>query len=121
MTLTPEDQERFRKLAELEESPAGESTGGTDPHRGADSAAFGQQLLLDALGSENAVRKAVGGRPNLGHETAGNGPSPTIRVRVTNDQKKNIGILKTRMKMKRDSDVVRVALDEYVSRHLQDN
>jgi hypothetical protein len=121
MTLTPEDQERYRKLAELEESPTGESTGGSDTRRGADAAAFGQQLLLGALGSEKAVTKAVGGRPNLGRKTAGQGASPAIRVRISSDQKAKLVTLKTQMKIERDSDLVRVALDEFMARHLQDS
>ena len=119
MTLTTEDQERYRKLAELEEQPTGEVTGGADTHHGTDSAAFGHQLLLEALGSEAAVKRAVGGRPNVGHQFAGRGESPSIRVRVTQIRKDEISTLKTRMHFKHDSDIVRAALDEYVSKHLK--
>lgn len=39
----------------------------SDTHRGEEASAIARQLLLDALGSEDAVTKAIGGRPSLGH------------------------------------------------------
>lgn len=118
MTLTKKDQDRYRELAKLEEQPDGESTPG-ESHRGAAAAAIGQQLLLDALGSQEAVTRAVGGRPTLGQKAAGGGASPTIRVRVTPHQREAIGTLRRQLDLKTDSDLVRVALDEYVSKHLE--
>ncbi|TFD22251.1 hypothetical protein [Cryobacterium sp. TMS1-13-1] len=118
MTLTKKDQERYRRLAELEEHPNGTSTTG-ESHHGDEAAAIGRHLLLEALGSEAAVAKAIGGRPSLGHNTAGHGSSPTIRVRVTASQREDITTLKHRMHVKTDSELVRVALDEYMTKHLQ--
>lgn len=117
MTLTKKDQERYSRLAAIEEHSDGESTSG-ESLRGADAAAAGHQLLLAALGSEAAVKKAVGGRPNLGKKAAGSGESPTIRVRVTSAQREHIAVLRRQMKLKNNSDLVRLAVDEYVSRHL---
>ncbi|MFY9637152.1 MAG: hypothetical protein WAL27_20770 [Cellulosimicrobium cellulans] len=118
MTLTKKDQERYSRLAELEERPDGEGTPG-ESLRGAEAAAAGHQLLLAALGSEAAVKKAVGGRPGLGKKVAGSGESPTIRVRVTTAQRNHIATLRRQMKLKYDSDLVRLAVDEYVSKHLK--
>ena len=80
MTLSKKDQERYATLAALEEQPTGTSTPGESAH-GADAAAIGQQMLLDALGSTQAVARAVGGRPRVGGTAAGAGSSPTIRTR----------------------------------------
>lgn len=117
MTLTEKDQERYDRLAALEEQPTGESTPGESVH-GADAAAIGQQMLLDALGSADAVTKAVGGRPRLGGADAGTGASPTLRTRVTAHRKAEVDQLRDQLGMKSDSDVVRAALDEFVERHL---
>lgn len=117
MTLTPQDQERLAALAALEETPTGTPTGSGETLRGGDAAAFGRQLLLDALGSEEAVSVAVGGRPRL--DPTAPGAAPTIRVRVTQAQKNSISLLRQQMHQKKDSDIVRLALDEYVSRHLK--
>lgn len=62
MTLSKKEQERYASLAAIEERPEGDPTGGESAH-GADAAATGQQVLLDALGSSDAVRKALGVRP----------------------------------------------------------
>ena len=118
MTLSKKDQERYAALAALEEQPAGASTPGESAH-GADAAAIGQQLLLDALGSTQAVTRAVGGRPRVGGAAAGAGSSPTIRTRVSETRKREVDQLRTQLGMKSDSDVVRAALDEYVERHLK--
>lgn len=121
MTLSSEDQERYAKMSALEEQAEGAGTGsGGESHHGADAAAIGQQLLLDALGSAEAVDRAVrGGRPNLGGRSAG-GASPTLRVRVTEDRQHELEILRTRLHRQHTSDIVREALDEYVARHMQD-
>jgi len=116
MTMTKKEQARYSALAEQEETPAGVSAPGVSAH-GADAAAIGRQMLLEALGSADAVTKATGGRPRIGRAD-GLGESPTIRVRVSVDQKRDIHALRTRMKMKNDSDLVRAALDEYMSTHL---
>ena len=118
MTLAKKDQDRYRKLSEIEEQLGGESSPG-ESRRGAAAAAIGQQLLLDALGSQEAVTKAVGGRPTLGQRASGGGASPTIRVRVTPHQREAIGTLRRQLDLKTDSDLVRVALDEYMSKHLE--
>ena len=118
MTLTQQDQEKYLKLAELEEQSEGVSQPGESYH-GSEAAAIGHSLLLEALGSEEAVREALGGRPSLGRTTAGAGPSPTIRVRVTEAQREAISALKNQMRMKHDSELVRAALEEYTSRHLK--
>jgi hypothetical protein len=118
MTLTKKEQERYHQLAAIEEQPTGESIPG-ESHKGAAAAAIGHQLLLEALGSEEAVTKAIGGRPSLGSKTAGSGESPTIRVRVTEKQRRGVTTLKQQMNLGTDSELVRVALDEYLSKHLQ--
>ena len=118
MTLSKKDQERYAALAALEEQPTSASTPGESAH-GADAAAIGQQMLLDALGSTQAVARAVGGRPRVGGTAAGAGSSPTIRTRVTPTRKREVDQLRAQLGMKSDSDVVRAALDEYVQRHLQ--
>lgn len=58
MTLTDRDQKRYTALAALEEQPTGTSTPGVSAH-GADAAAIGHQLILDALGD---TRRDVGPR-----------------------------------------------------------
>ena len=118
MTLSKKDQERYATLAALEEQPTGASTPGESAH-GADAAAIGQQILLEALGSTQAVARAVGGRPRVGGTAAGSGASPTIRTRVTPTRNREVDQLRAQLGMKTDSDVVRAALDEYVQRHLQ--
>jgi len=72
-----------------------------------------------ALGDLDAVTKAVGGRPRVGGESAGDGESPTLRVRVTQRHKHDILLLRRQLGMKNDSDVVRAALDEFAERHLR--
>lgn len=118
MSLSKKEQERYARLAALEEQPGGESTPGSSVH-GAEAAALGQQMLLEALGDPAAVTKAVGGRPRVGGSAAGDGESPTLRVRVTLDRKHDIIVLRQQLGMKNDSDVVRAAIDEFVDRHLQ--
>jgi hypothetical protein len=118
VSLSKRDQERYTRLAALEEQPKGEPTPGSSVH-GADAAALGQQMLLEALGDPAAVTKAVGGRPRVGGSVAGDGESPTLRVRVTRDRKHDILVLRHQLGMKHDSDVVRAAIDEFVDRHLQ--
>jgi hypothetical protein len=118
MTLTKKDQVRYAKLAALEEQQGGASTPGESAH-GADAAAIGQQLLLDALGSPSNVTKAVAGRPRLGGPKTGTGASPMLRTRVTPSRKDEVDQLRAQLGMKTESDVLRAALDEYVERHLQ--
>lgn len=119
MTLTREQQEHYARLAALEEQPGG-SSGPGESAFGGEAAAIGRQMLLEALGSEEAVRKAVGGRPRVGGAPAGDGESPTIRVRVTPLRKQQIAMLKKQIHVKHEADVVRAALDEYVANHLQE-
>lgn len=118
MTLTKKEQEHYAALAAHEEQPTGTSSTGESAH-GADAAAIGQQLLVDALGSTQAVARAVGGRPRVGGAATGAGASPTIHTRVTAARKREVDQLRSQLGMKSDSDVVRAALDEYVQRHLQ--
>lgn len=119
MSLTPEEQERYHRLAALEEQPGGTSTEGHS-HVGATAAEIGHQLLLEALGSEQAVERAVrGGRPSLSGKSGPGSESPTIRVRVTPGRKHDLEILKTQMNCKSTSDIVRAAIDEYVENHLR--
>lgn len=119
MTINDNDQERYDRLSALEEQPTGTSTPGVS-HTGADAAAIGRQLLLDALGSEAAVTRAIrGGRPNLAGKSGAGEASPQIRVRVTAARKQQLEELKRQMHRNNTSDVVREAIDEYVSKHLK--
>jgi hypothetical protein len=93
----------------------------SDTHRGEEASAIGRQLMLDALGSEDAVMKPIGGRPSLGHWTTGGSASPTIRVRVTTTQREGVIMLQNRLNVNHDSDIVMAALDEYMSKQLETN
>jgi hypothetical protein len=118
MTLSRSEQERYERLASLEEQAGGSGTGGKS-HRGNEAAAIGQQMLLEAFGDDAAVQRALrGGRPNLEGKSAAGAESPTIRVRVTPARRLQLDVLKTQMNRAHTSDVVRDALDEYVAKHL---
>lgn len=67
-------------------------------------------------GEEEVTRRLSRGRPRVGG-ASGKGESPTIRVRVTPEQKEQIAELKNRRRYKHDSDIIREALVEYVARH----
>lgn len=103
MSLSEKEQERYARLAALEEQPEEEPTPGSSSVHGAHA----------------AVTKAAGGRPRVGGSVAGDGESPTLRVRVTPDRKHDIIVLRHQLGMKHDSDVIRAAIDEFVDRHLQ--
>ena len=116
MTLTKKEQERYAALAAIEEQPEGEPTGGEGAH-GADAAAIGQQMLLDALGSPEAVQKAVGGRPRVDGQKAGAGPSPTLRARIGAQQRTRFLNAAQTLGITNDSDALRTAVEEFTSRH----
>lgn len=115
MTLSKKDQDRYDRMASVEESQLSESRLGQSAH-GTDAAVIGQQLLLEALGSRDAVTKAVG-RPRLDGAAASGEESPTIRVRVPQDRKERLEQLRIAQHRKYASDLVRDAIDEYLERH----
>lgn len=115
MTLSKKDQDRYDRMAVVEESRAGATVPG-ESARGVDAAAIGQQFLLEALGSQEAVTKAVG-RPRLDGNAASGEESPTIRVRVLPDRKERLEQLRIAQHRKYASDLVRDAIDEYLERH----
>lgn len=118
MTLSKKDQDRYDRMAAEEETAVGAALPGESSH-GADAAAIGQQMLLDALGTESAVAKAVG-RPRLDGGQSDGEYSPTIRVRVPKDRKDRLEQLRKAQHRKYASDLVRDAIDEYLERHEAD-
>lgn len=118
MTLSKKEQERYAALAAIEEQPQGTPTGGQSAH-GADAAAIGQQMLLDALGSVDAVRKAVGGRPRVDGEKAGAGPSPMLRTRIGAFEREQFLQAAEAIGITNDSAALRTAVSEFTSRHSQ--
>lgn len=58
--ISAEDQQYFWRLSDFAESDTPLPTGtGFIQHRGDESAEFGHQLLLAALGSEQAIQEAI--------------------------------------------------------------
>lgn len=120
MSLSETDQERYSRLAALEEHPGGTSSDG-DSQTGEAASAIGRQMLLEALGGEQAVKIALrGGRPNLSGSVGSGAASPTIRVRVTPVLRRDLETLRIRLKAPNTSAIVRDALEEYLRRHLHD-
>lgn len=115
MTLSEKDQDRYDRMAATEQMATGAALSGESVH-GADAAAIGQQMLLEALGSSAEVAKAVG-RPRLGGTQPDGEHSPTIRVRVQQDRKDRLERLRRVQHRKYASDLVRDAIDEYLERH----
>jgi hypothetical protein len=109
------DERRYERMATEEARPAGRSRDGASL-RGAAAASLGEQMLLEALGSDAAVAKAVG-RPKLGGATGNGEASPTLRVRVTQDRKERLERLRLQQHRRYTSDLVREAIDEYLERH----
>ncbi|MBT1608486.1 ribbon-helix-helix domain-containing protein [Curtobacterium flaccumfaciens pv. betae] len=118
MALSKKDQDRYSRMAAVEEAVDGEVLAGDSAH-GADAAAIGQQLLLEALGTDAAVSKAIG-RPRLDGAAPDGEHSPTIRVRVPQDRKERLEQLRIAQHRKYASDLVRDAIDEYLERHERD-
>lgn len=115
MALSEKDQDRYDRMAGVEETADGDLRDGASAH-GADAAAIGRQMLLEGLGSEAAVARAVG-RPRLDGGAPGGEHSPTIRVRVQQDRKERLERLRIAQHRKYASDLVRDAIDEYLERH----
>jgi len=118
VTLSKKDQDRYDRMAAIEETSTGALLPGDSAH-GADAAEIGAQLLLDALGSEAAVSKAIG-RPKLGGAAPDGEHSPTIHVRLPRDRKDRLEQLRIVQRRKYAADLVRDAIDEYLDRHKDD-
>jgi hypothetical protein len=115
VTLSKKDQDRYDRMAAAEEHSGGESLPG-EIARGAGAAALGQQMLLEALGSEEAVARAVG-RPHIDGRGPDGSHSPTIHVRVAEDRRARLERLRGLQHRRYTSDLVRDAIDEYLERH----
>lgn len=115
MTISKKDQARYERMAAVEESEHGVLRHG-DSARGEQASSIGEQMLRDALGSEEAVTRAVG-RPRVGGGVPTGEHSPTIRVRVEQDRKERLERLRIAQQRRSASDLVRDAIDEYLERH----
>ncbi|WP_348789188.1 hypothetical protein [Leifsonia sp. NPDC080035] len=115
MTLSKKEQRRYEAMASIEERADGVSETGESAH-GADAAALGEQLLLEALGSPEAVERRVG-RPRVDSEGEKGTASPMIQVRISAARKRDLERLRVETRSKSTSDVIRAAIDEYVERH----
>lgn len=78
------DEVDYEALAERLTNPATEVRPGETVLRGAEAAAAGRAMMLEAYGSEEALEAAMvrPGRPRIG---AKKGPSPTVRTRVSEE------------------------------------
>lgn len=112
MTISKKDEERLAAQAEYIESDA--PLPATDPariRRGAASAAFGHQLLLEALGSEEAIEQEVRrGRPPVGSAASTGKSSPVIRARIDEERLARLDAI-TADTHKERSVLVREAID----------
>lgn len=84
--------------------------------RGEDAAAHGRSALLDALGSPEALERAVRGRKTLGHDRPA-GRSPKRQVVVPADLDARILAFIAAGGARDFSALARTALDEYLDRH----
>lgn len=92
---------------------------GTRLTSGSDAAASGRAMLEKALGGAEAVERAVRGRPVLSSTTAPHArgyKSPQRTFRLPRDLDEKLTLLSARQG-RRQSDVVRDALAEYIERN----
>ena len=83
---------------------------------GQDAAAHGRSALLNALGSPEAIERAVRGRKTLGHNRPA-GRSPKRQVTVPADLDARILAYIAAGGARDFSALARTALDEYLDRH----
>lgn len=81
--------------------------------QGDEASAEGRAMLIAALGSEDAVRVAVSGRPSL-NGSVGVGPSPKRQVRLPVDLDQAL-TARAERENKRASEVIRDALNAYLN------
>jgi len=84
--------------------------------RGQDAAAYGRSALLDALGSPEALERAVRGRKTLGRDRPA-GRSPKRQVTVPADLDARAAAYIAAGGARDFSALARNALDEYLQRH----
>ena len=113
--ISSNDQARYDRMAAVEEASGGQSTEGVSAH-GDDAAAIGRQLLLEAMGSAEAVTRAVGRKPLDGGPRTGKAAT-SINLRVGDARKSRLEALREKQHRKNTSDLVRDAIDEYLERH----
>ena len=114
MALTKEEQEHYHQLAAEAEGGALMKTTGT-ALRGADAAAAGRALLVDALGSDEALTAALRrGRPPASVES--NGRSPLLQFRAAPDRVAALAELEHFSGLNR-SDLLREGLELLLAKH----
>lgn len=106
-------RERELRTSEWAESEEFEIPADVRISRGDEAAAEGRAMLIAALGSEDAVRAAVSGRPSLSG-TVGVGPSPKRQVRLPIDLDQAL-TARAERENKRASEIIRDALDAYLN------
>lgn len=111
MTIGKKDQARLADLAAIAESdsplPAGKRAHG---HR-EDDPDYGQRLLLEALGTPEAVEEAIRrGRPPVGSTTPAGAQSPVIRARIDPAREARLEAI-TQSTGKKPSTLLREAID----------
>ncbi len=81
--------------------------------RGADAAAFGRDLLEQALGGPDGVEKALGGRPALDPESKPGEHARIRHVRLGTELDARLASAE-RAESRKASDIMRAALDQYL-------
>ncbi len=76
----------------------------------------GRRMTEEDTAAYTIGRAARGGRPRLGGSQSGSGPSPRVSFRVDPDLKAAVIQLATR-EGRKESDVAREALEQYVAGH----
>lgn len=101
----------YQDLSDWAEELTGDDLTDTTVHTGDEAAARGRAMLEAALGSSDAVDRALGGRPSL--STAGTSPSRTVRLPRELD---TALVDLARAEGRKPSAIVRDAVADYLAR-----